>query len=98
MIFLDSNIFMYAAGSAHPHKAGCLALLERIARSPAAHEHCINTEVLQEILHRYRSIKRDELGGAAKVIGGRVFMAKPVRLADLIQHIERRLNAVPGSN
>ena len=32
MILLDSNILMYAAGAAHPHKADSLALLERVAR------------------------------------------------------------------
>lgn len=37
------------------------------------------------------AIKRDELGAASGVIGGRVFMAKPVRLNDLVTHIERRL-------
>lgn len=37
------------------------------------------------------AIRRDEVGGAARVIGGRVFMAKPVRVADLVHHIEHRL-------
>lgn len=37
------------------------------------------------------AIKRDELGAASGVIGGRVFMAKPVRVGDLIAHIEKKL-------
>lgn len=62
MIFLDTNVFMYAAGTAHPYKNRCLKLLERVAKSPSAHEHCTNTEVLQEILHRYRAINLEQIG------------------------------------
>ncbi len=47
---------MYAAGATHPHKKPSARLLERIARSELA--ATINAETLQEILHRYRAIKR----------------------------------------
>lgn len=53
---------MYAAGKAHPHKKPCLAFLEKIAKSPSVHAHCTNTEVLQEILHRYKSLGLPEIG------------------------------------
>ena len=56
MILLDSNILMYAAGAAHPHKADSLALLERVARGEV--EAAVDAEVLQEILHRYRALGR----------------------------------------
>ncbi len=56
MILLDANIFMYAAGAAHPHKAPSARMLERVALGEVA--AAINTETLQEILHRYRAIKR----------------------------------------
>jgi len=56
MIFLDANIFMYAAGTEHPHKSPCLDLLELIASGKA--EACVDAEILQEILHRYRSLGR----------------------------------------
>lgn len=56
MIVLDSNIVMYAAGRPHPHRAPSLALLNRIAAGEV--EAITNTEVLQEILHRYRAIDR----------------------------------------
>lgn len=56
MILIDSNILMYAAGADHPHKLPSVALLERIAGGDV--EAIINAEVLQEILHRYRSIRR----------------------------------------
>ena len=56
MILLDTNILMYAAGAPHPHKAPSAALLERIARGEIA--AAMDAEVLQEILHRYRAIRR----------------------------------------
>ncbi len=61
-VFLDANIFMYAAGAEHPNKEPCVQLLLRAAESMTASEEYIsNTEVLQEILHRYRSIGRSDL-------------------------------------
>ena len=57
---LDSNIFMYAGGASHPNKKPCLQLLERIASGDI--DAVIDAEVLQEILHRYRSIDRWEDG------------------------------------
>ena len=56
MILLDANIIMYAAGTPHPHKAPSVALLERVARGEI--EAALDAEVLQEILHRYRAIRR----------------------------------------
>ena len=56
MILLDANIFMYAAGEAHPNKAGSITLLERVVRGDI--EAAADVEVLQEVLHRYRSIGR----------------------------------------
>ncbi|MEO7998756.1 MAG: type II toxin-antitoxin system VapC family toxin [Gemmatimonadaceae bacterium] len=56
MIFLDSNIPMYLVGAEHPNKhtarrllESCINRNERLVTSAA---------VLQEILHRYVSIKR----------------------------------------
>ena len=56
MILVDSNIFMYAGGAFHPNKAPSIALLESIATGRV--DGVIDAEVLQEILHRYRSIGR----------------------------------------
>ncbi len=60
MMFIDSNIFMYAAGSASPHKVPCLMFLHRVAAG--TEEACTSVEVLQEILHRYRHIRLWEQG------------------------------------
>ena len=56
MILIDSNVFMYAAGSKHPHKSSSWHFLEKVARGEI--EAATDAEVLQEILHRYRAIGR----------------------------------------
>ena len=56
MILTDANILMYAAGAEHPHKAPSVAFLNRVASGEV--EANIDAEVLQEILHRYRSLHR----------------------------------------
>ncbi len=56
MTFVDANVFMYAAGAPHPHKHPSVAFLRRAATGEVA--VCTGTEVLQEILHRYRAIDR----------------------------------------
>lgn len=55
-MLIDANIFMYAAGAEHANKAPSVAFLHRAAaQDPMC---CVNAEVLQEILHRYRAIGR----------------------------------------
>jgi len=56
LILIDANILMYAAGAEHPNKAPSAAYLLRIASGEI--EATLDTESLQEILHRYRSIGR----------------------------------------
>jgi predicted nucleic acid-binding protein len=60
VILVDSNIFMYAAGDLHPNKRPSIAWLERVARAEI--DAVVDAEVLQEILHRYRAIRRWEEG------------------------------------
>jgi uncharacterized protein len=56
VIFVDSNIPMYLVGKAHAHKLDAQRLLEGCV---AADERLVtDTEVLQEILHRYVAIDR----------------------------------------
>ena len=56
MMLIDSNIFMYAAGVDHPNKKSSLQVLQQVVRGAVA--GCTSVEILQEILHRYRSIDR----------------------------------------
>jgi len=56
LILIDSNIPMYLVGAAHPHKSDAQRRLERLIND---RERLVtDTEVLQEILHRYVAIKR----------------------------------------
>jgi uncharacterized protein len=71
MILIDSNILMYAAGRAHPHREPSAALLEKIALERV--EAVTDVEVLQEILHRYRAIGQWEKGRRAYDLARRVF-------------------------
>ncbi len=56
MILVDANILMYAAGASHANKAPSAAYLRRVARGEV--EAALDAEALQEILHRYRAIRR----------------------------------------
>lgn len=58
MIFIDSNVPMYLIGADHPHKREVVALLERLVTERK--RLVTNTEVFQEILHRYTAIRRKE--------------------------------------
>ena len=50
-IFVDSNLPMYVAGSAHPNKKPAKLFLEKVRSRQV--DACTSTEVLQEILYRY---------------------------------------------
>ena len=60
MTLVDSNIFMYAAGRAHPNQAASAAFLERVAEGKV--KAAVDAEVLQEILHRYQALERWDEG------------------------------------
>jgi uncharacterized protein len=60
MMLIDANVLMYAVGRDHPHKQLALQLLTKVASGEI--EANVDTEILQEILHRYRSLHRWEEG------------------------------------
>lgn len=47
-IFLDTNIFLYAAGGPHPEREACVRLLQQIGDGSL--DATVNTEVVQELL------------------------------------------------
>ena len=59
MILVDTNVFMYAVGAPHPLKERSLGWLDRVAAGE------IDAAVLQDILNRYRAIRRWEEGRVA---------------------------------
>jgi hypothetical protein len=60
LVFLDSNIFMYAAGAPHTYKDPCVRILSEV--EIGALTAAINCEVLQELLYRYTYIKLADKG------------------------------------
>ena len=58
-VFIDSNIPMYAAGRAHPHREPSIRFLRRVQSGEV--EGCTSTEVLQEILYRYSALRRRDV-------------------------------------
>ncbi|MBN2124543.1 MAG: type II toxin-antitoxin system VapC family toxin [Deltaproteobacteria bacterium] len=62
-LFIDANLIMYTIGGPHPLQSPCKAVLEKIKLGNVL--AVTNTEVLQEILYRYFSIKRQTLGQLA---------------------------------
>ncbi len=48
-VFLDANVFLYAAGADHPEKAACVALLRRVADGAVA--AATSVEVVQELIY-----------------------------------------------
>ena len=80
-VFIDSNIPMYVAGRDHDNRGPSLRFMRRVQSGEI--DGCTSTEVLQEILYRYTSLKRVDL--AAQVYD--LFTAAcptiyPVALAD----------------
>lgn len=61
-LFLDTAVFMYAAGTDHPLKAPCRAILEGAASRRL--DATTSAEVVQEIFHRFVAIRRPELASA----------------------------------
>jgi predicted nucleic acid-binding protein len=58
--FIDTNIFLYAKGKDHPLKLACISWIKRIRENNII--AVINTEIIQEILYRFQSIKKISAG------------------------------------
>lgn len=59
-VFIDANVPIYAAGGDHPLKEPCARILRSVAEDPRP--FVTDSEVLQELLHRYLALGRWELG------------------------------------
>ena len=76
---------MYAAGADHPLKAPCIEVMAMVAAYPRA--FLADSEVLQELIHRYLSSRRWGLGRAvlrefAELMEGRI---EPVHAEDVLR-------------
>ena len=85
--FIDTNIFLYSVGRDHPLKPGSVNVIHRIGDSEIT--AVINTEIIQEILYHFQSIRQLPIGiRLAKdtvSISARIF---PVEDTDLSLAIE----------
>ncbi len=59
-LFVDTSVIMYAAGGEHPLRAPCRAIVDRIGEGELA--AATSVAVIQEIIHRYRAIRRADGG------------------------------------
>lgn len=60
--FIDTAVIMYAAGGEHPLRDSSRRILSRIGNGDL--NGVISVEVIQEILHRFVSVRRPEVGRA----------------------------------
>jgi len=83
-VFLDSNVFVYAAGAEHPLKAACMDLLRRVARSEV--QATTSAEVVQELHSVYRRRGRLMEGVAlGREVAGLFPSMLPVTRADVVR-------------
>ena len=82
-VFIDANVPIYAAGREHPYKQPCARILRMVAEEPQS--FVTDSEVLQELLHRYLASGRWALGrevvrAFAEAMRGRI---EPVHAEDV---------------
>ena len=83
-VFIDANVPIHAAGGDHPLKEPCARILRSVAEDPRP--FLTDSEVLQELLHRYLALGRWELGrkvlrAFAEAMHGRI---EPVHAEDVL--------------
>lgn len=82
MIFVDTNVFMYAIGAAHPNRSAARAMLEGGAQHPTG--LFTSAEVLQELLHVYhRRGELERFGLATALVDSCVREVWPVTAEDV---------------
>lgn len=82
MIFIDSNIPMCLIGAAHAHKTEAQQMLERCILD--RRRLVTDSEVLQEILHRYVAInRRDAIQPAFNLLLGVVDEIFPIEVSSV---------------
>ena len=59
-VFIDTAVVIYANGSNHPLREACRTIMSRIGDGEL--EAVTSVEVVQEILHRFISIRRPGIG------------------------------------
>jgi predicted nucleic acid-binding protein len=94
VILVDANIMMYAAGAEHPNKTPSVSFLEQVATKQV--DAAIDAETLQEILHRYRSIRRWDDGKIVFDMTRQIFEAVIPISAEVVDRARVLLESYPG--
>jgi len=83
MIFVDTNVIMYAVGRDHPLRAEARDFFGA-AMASERNELCTSAEVLQELLHAYIPVARWEtLDAALTLAGSCIATAFPIDIDDV---------------
>ena len=61
-VFVDTSILIYAAGTDHPLRGPCVAVMNAVDERRI--EAVTSAEVVQEILHRFLAIRRPDIANA----------------------------------
>lgn len=96
MILVDANVLMYAAGAAHRLKRPSADLLDRIARGEV--DAGIDAEILQEILHRCRALRRWEQGRQLYDLTRALFPGVLPVTAEVLDEARRLLDERPEAS
>ena len=94
MILVDANILMYAAGAEHPNKLPSVRFLKSVAAGDT--EGVLDAEVLQEILHRYRAIRRWDVGRAVYDRARQIFSVVLPITAESLDQARAHLDSFAG--
>ena len=87
VVFLDANVVMYAVGGEHPYRLPCQQVMSAIANNTLT--AAIDTEIVQEILHRYGALRRfAEAVAIAQDLLSVVNLVYPVTLRDIQRALE----------
>jgi predicted nucleic acid-binding protein len=88
--FIDTNIFLYSVGRDHPLKPGSVNVIHRIRDGQMS--AVINTEIIQEILYHFQSIKQLPIGirlaKDAVSISARILPVEEIDLSLAIELLE----------
>ena len=82
MIFVDTNVFMYAVGKPHPLKSPARDFFDESLLN--SRPLCTSAEVLQELMHAYLPVRKsDELEDALVLIANAGVQVWPLKEEDV---------------
>ncbi len=93
MVFVDTNVLVYAVGREHPLRDEARAFFRRSLESHRA--LATSAEVLQELLHIYLPVGLETLDAALSLAAGAIPTIWPVERAD-VEHARELVGEHPA--